>query len=163
MDLSPATVECYEQKGGHLVRLLGDLHVSSLSIDHVSAFCKLRLQEGAARESVRKELVVLRLSLSHARDRGVLSKEPASLIPKFRAKYQPKRRWLSADELRGLMRHLPAERQKWVLVAVMTGGRLSEIERLTWGDLEFANRQIHIRGTKTDRSDRIIPMDRELG
>ncbi len=58
---------------------------------------------------------------------------------------------------------LAPERRRWVIVAVMTGGRLGEIERLTWADLDFTNWQIHIRGTKTDRSDRIIPMDRELG
>ena len=163
IDRSPATIECYEQKGGHLVRLLGDSAVKELSVDQVAAYCRNRLDEGAARESIRKELVVLRLTLSHARDRGVLERDPDSVIPKFRARYKPRRRWLSTVELRGLLRHLPPDRQRWVIVAVMTGGRLSEIEGLTWGDLDFANQQIHIRGTKTDRSDRIIPMDRELG
>ena len=163
VDRSPSTIECYEQKGGHLVRLLGCVSVKELSVDQVTEYCRKRLDEGAARETVRKELVVLRLTLSHARDRGVLERDPDSVIPKFRARYKPRRRWLSTVELRGLLRHLPPDRQRWVIVAVMTGGRLSEIEGLTWGDLDFANQQIHIRGTKTDRSDRIIPMDRELG
>lgn len=163
IDRSPATIECYEQKGGHFVRLLGDASISDLCVDQVALYCRKRLDEGAARETVRKELVVLRLSLSHARDRGVLDRDPDATIPKFRARYKPRRRWLSTMELRGLLRHLPPERQRWVIVAVLTGGRLSEIEGLTWGDLDFGNQQIHIRGTKTDRSDRIIPMDRELG
>lgn len=145
------------------MRLLGEADIRDLSVDQVASYCRNRLDEGAARETVRKELVVLRLSLSHARDRGVMDRDPESVIPKFRARYKPRRRWMSTVELRGLLRHLSPERQRWVIVAVMTGGRLSEIEGLTWGDLDFANQQIHIRGTKTDRSDRIIPMDRELG
>ena len=163
IDRSPSTIECYEQKGGHIVRLLGEADLREMSVDEVAAYCRNRLDEGAARETVRKELVVLRLSLSHARDRGVMDRDPGSVIPKFRARYKPRRRWMSTVELRGLLRHLSPERQRWVIVAVLTGGRLSEIEGLTWGDLDFANQQIHIRGTKTDRSDRIIPMDRELG
>lgn len=162
IDRSPATVECYEQKGGHLVRLLGDLSLGSFSVDHVAAYCRKRLDEGAARESVRKELVVLRSTLNHARDRGVLKRDPAALIPKFRAQYKPRRRWMSEVELSGLLRHLSDERQRWVLLAVLTGGRLSEIESLTWGDLDFDRSLIHLRGTKTERSDRIIPMDSGL-
>lgn len=163
LDRSRSTIQCYEQKGGHLVRLLGSVPTEDLSLDQVSEYCRNRIDEGAARESIRKDLVVLRLSLAHAHDRGITDEDTESLIPKFRAKYKPRRRWLSIEELRGLLRHLPPERQSWVMVAVMTGGRLSEIENLEWGDLDFANAQIHIRGTKTDRSDRIIPMDRELG
>ena len=162
IDRSPATIECYQQKGGHLVRLLGDMQLCSLSVDHVTAYCKKRLEEGAARESVRKELVVLRATLGLARDRGVLGQDPTALIPKFRAKYQPRQRWMSADELAGLLRHLSAERQRWVLVAVMTGGRLSEIESLTWGALDFERGLVHLAGTKTDRANRYIPMDEGL-
>lgn len=162
VDRSPATIECYQQKGGHVVRLLGELSLRSLSVDHVTAYCTKRLDEGAARESVRKELVVLRSTLNLARDRGVLSQDPAALIPRFRAKYKPRRRWLSSDELSGLLRHLSPERQRWVIVGVLTGGRLSEIESLTWGALDFEQGLIHLAGTKTDRSDRFVPMDHGL-
>lgn len=50
-----------------------------------------------------------------------------------------------------------------IVVVVMMGGRLTQIEPLTWGDLVFTNWQSHIRGSKADRSGRIISMDRELG
>lgn len=89
LDRSAATVECYQQKGGHLVRLLGMHQLKKLHIDYVHAYAHKRLEEGAARESVRKELVVLRSTLQLARDRGVLERDPASLIPRFRAPFDP--------------------------------------------------------------------------
>ncbi len=162
LDKSDSTIKCYEQKAGHLVRLLGDLDLCAVKVDDVQKYCMSRLEEGAARESVRKELIVLRSTLSLARDRGMLIKDPDALIPKFRAPYRPKRRWLSDGEMVELLKNLPEERKVWVLLAVFTGARLSELESLTWGDLNFAMEQIHIRGTKTDRSDRFIPMDPEL-
>lgn len=158
VDRSPATVECYEQKAGHLVRLLGECSIRHLHIDHVHAYVNRRLDEGAARESLRKELVVLRCALQLAKDRGVLDKDPAALIPRFRAPYKPRQRWLSTIELAGLLRHLDESRQRWVMLAVFTGARLSEIESLRWGDLDFERSTIHIRGTKTARSDRHIPL-----
>lgn len=162
LDKSNSTIKCYEQKAGHLVRLLGKIELCVMKVDDVQKYCMTRLEEGAARETVRKELVVLRSTLSLARDRGMLTRDPDALIPKFRAAYQPKRRWLSDAETVELLRNLPEERKSWVLLAVFTGGRLSELESLKWGDLNFAKGQIHIRGTKTARSDRFIPMDPEL-
>lgn len=162
LDRSAATVECYQQKGGHLVRLLGMHQLKKLHIDYVHAYAHKRLEEGAARESVRKELVVLRSTLQLARDRGVLDRDPASLIPRFRAPYKPRQRWLSMTELMAMLRHLEPHRQRWVLLAVFTGARLSELESLCWGDLDFDRNQIHIRGTKTARSDRHIPLAEEL-
>lgn len=162
LDRSAATVECYEQKGGHLVRLLGESSVHKLHVDHVHAYAHKRLEEGAARESVRKELVVLRSALHLARDRGIMERAPESMIPRFRAQYKPRQRWLSTVELSALLRHLEPHRVRWVMLAAYTGARLSEVESLCWGDIDFERGQIHIRGTKTARSDRHIPLVGDL-
>lgn len=103
------------------MRLLGEADLREMSVDEVAAYCRNRLDEGAARETVRKELVVLRLSLSARRDRGSDGQRSRSVIPKFRARYKPRRRWMSTVELRGLLRHLSPERQRWVIVAVLPG------------------------------------------
>lgn len=162
LDRAAPTLSCYEQRGGHLVRLLGDRALARLHVDDVHAYCAQRLDEGAARESVRKELCVLRCALQLARDRGVFERDPGAVIPRFRARYTPKRRWLSEEELPRLLRQLPAERQRWVLLAVFTGGRLSEIESATWADVDWRRNTIHLNGTKTARSDRFVPLHPEL-
>lgn len=163
LDRSAATVECYEQKAGHLVRLLGEVALTALHVDHVHAYAHKRLAEGAARETVRKDLVVLRSALQLARDRGVIDRSPDAMIPRFRASYKPRQRWLKVEELCALLRNLEAHRQRWVMVAVFTGGRLSEVESLKWSDVDFDRGQIHIRGTKTAKADRKIPLHKELG
>ncbi len=162
LDRSASTVLCYEQKAGHLVRLLGESTLSKLHVDHVHAYAHKRLEEGAARETVRKELVVLRCTLQLARDRGILNRAPESMIPRFRAQYKPRQRWLSIEELSAMLRHLEPPRQRWVMLAAFTGARLSEVESLRWGDIDFDREQIHIRGTKTARADRHIPLHSEL-
>jgi len=162
LDRSEATVVCYEQKAGHLVRLMGEVELKALHVDHVHAYARRRLSEGAARETVRKDLVVLRGALQLARDRGLVAKAPDEVIPRFRASYKPRQRWMKVEELSELLRNLEDKWQRWVMVAVFTGARLSEVESLRWRDVDFESKQIHIRGTKTQRADRKIPLHREL-
>lgn len=45
---------------------------------------------------------------------------------------------------------------------ILTGGRENEIRRLEISDLDFDSHQIEIRGTKTEGSDRTIPMHPQL-
>ena len=80
----------YATKGGHLLRLLGDEHVGDLSIDMVQGYINVRLDEGAHRETVRKELVVLRRALMAAKQRGLLVGDPRACIPEFRVRYVPR-------------------------------------------------------------------------
>ena len=115
LNRSAATIECYEKKSGHVVRLLGDMQLAALHVDVIHGYCKARLDEGAARESVRKELCVIRQSLQLARDRGLFERDPAAVIPRFRAKYVPRRRWMTEEEFERLLRHLAPERQRWVI------------------------------------------------
>ncbi|GGB91427.1 tyrosine-type recombinase/integrase [Staphylococcus nepalensis] len=46
-----------------------------------------------------------------------------------------------------------------LLVALATGGRFSEIAKLKREDLDIKNNKIHLRGTKTETSDRVISID----
>ena len=71
-DIAPATLRQYAIKGGHLLRLLGDVDVNDLSIDIVQGYINHRLEEGAQRETVRKDLVVLRRALLSSKERGLL-------------------------------------------------------------------------------------------
>lgn len=41
---------------------------------------------------------------------------------------------------------------------LLSGCRRSEATSLTWSDVDFKNKRIHIRGTKTKSSDRYIPL-----
>ena len=162
LNRSAATIACYEAKSGHLVRLVGDVALDALHVDTVHGYCRTRLDEGAARESVRKELCVLRQTLQLARDRGLFARDPAAVIPRFRARYTPRRRFLTEEEFDLLLGQLEPERQRWITICVCTGGRLSEMEAVQWGDIDWKQRLIHLRGTKTKTADRFVPLHRPL-
>ena len=165
-NLSPGTVRMYAEKGGHLVRLLTEnpdlpdsrpLAVGELHLDHVQRYIGRRLDEGAARETVRKELCTLSRALKLARDRGMFHGDPRALIPEFRAPYRPRERYLTTDELALLLPELSPHRQMWLLVAIYSGGRDGEVDRLCWEHLDWRNETIRIEGTKTDGAHRLIP------
>ena len=64
---------------------------------------------------------------------------------------------LTDDELYGLVTHCPPKLKAIVTLAADTGLRKSELQRLTWGDVDFESRMITIRKTK-NKDYRVIPM-----
>ena len=46
----------------------------------------------------------------------------------------------------------------WVILAVFTGGRLSEVSGLRWEHIDWRTRTILLTGTKTEKSRRRIPL-----
>jgi len=155
-DRPAATLRSYEQKGRHLVRLLGDVQLRELGRGAVKDFVHTRLEEGAASSTVHKELVVLRLALGEARDRELWVGDVRGIVPTVRSDYKPRTRWLSPDELEALLPELPPDRQLWVMIACYTGANLSEVERIAPADI--VGDRIHIRGTKRRTRDRWVPI-----
>lgn len=162
-DLSQPTIRCYAQKAGHVLRLLGGRDVNQLTLDDTQTYINTRLDEGAHRETVRKELCVIRLALGAAKERRLLREDPRALFPKFRVRYTPRERYLEPAEFTALLAQLLPERQKWVMVAVYTGGRASEVEALQVGEhVNLATRRLFIPGTKTTKSARKFPLPAPL-
>lgn len=158
-DRAAATADQYTRKAGHLLRLLGGVSRVELSRDHVQAFINRRLEEGAARGTLTKELVVLRLALKLDYERGRLAVHPAALIPRFRSPYVPKDRYLTEKEYARLLGVLPEERRLWLQIAVLTGARYSEIERLRWEEhVNLDAAWILLPGTKTAKARRRVPI-----
>ncbi len=162
LDNAQGTVTCYLQRGGHLMRLLGEIPVRALHLDDVHSYCARRLQEGAARETIRKELVTLRRSLKLAAERGLLRTDPNSLIPRFKAPYKPRERWLRPEEFDRLLDQFRPGRQLWLLLAAMGSCRASEVEKLQWHHVDLAGGKMLIPGTKTRGSYRKVPIHPRL-
>jgi integrase len=159
-EVAAPTREMFRQKGGHLVRLLGAVDVNQLEgTGAILGYTRTRLDEGAARETVRKELVTLRRALEAYRDdEQTITVDVRALFPKFKTKYVPRSRWLTPGEFLALLSVLPKHRQLWVTVAVYAGPRDSEIDGLEWAHVDFAGQVIHVEGTKTEGSDRPVPL-----
>jgi integrase len=160
--VSAATVHCYSAKAGHLSRLLGRFDVNALNIDTMQDYCTIRTGEGAAAESVRKELVTLRRALKLARQRQHLTREIAEIMPPWRVRYVPIDRWLAPAEFELLLEHLSPKRRLWALAAVYTGARRSELQGLQWQGIDWGRALLRIRGTKTKGSHRLVPLHPRL-
>jgi integrase len=122
-----------------------------------------RLGERVSRETVRKELVLLRSALRTAHFVGHAVPDLLLLFPKLAAHYVPRQRWLTPDQFFALAELLPPHRRRYLYVACYTGGRRSELAALQWGDIDWTRETVHLRGTKTDQAARHVPLHPHLG
>jgi len=157
-----ATLEIYRQKLNQIVRVLGDRDINQLSKAIVREYTERRRSEGVVDATIQKELSAFRQVLQLAQDDGMFMRDVSAVMPKFSVPYKPRKRWLSKVEFRFLRLYFDSPRALWLDLAVYTGGRYSEIEGLTWGDVDLTERKIHFRGTKTLGADRIIPIAEPL-
>lgn len=140
------TVEYHRTKGGHLARLLGPgCALATLDAPALRSYADTRIEEGAHRHTVQKEMVVLGMA---ARLAGVPI--PSETFPDLGRYYVPRTRWLTVDELRRLLFAISAERRDWVAVLCGTGVRWSELRRIEARDVDAERHRLIVRVTKTD-------------
>jgi len=161
--MAPETVEFYRKRAGHLLRaeklavLPSSLRL--LRAQHVDAFISLRRTEGVSEHTISKELITLRKALKLAKRRGRFRGDIAEVLPSgFAPEYKPRTRTLSMAELERLLSELAADRGARVAFAVATGANLRETDRALRSDV--ADDRVHLRGTKRETRDRIVPIVR---
>jgi integrase len=154
--ISDATRLMYDQKIRHVVRVLGDVRLASLTYQHVGSFIETRENEGAKAHTIHKELTAFRRALRIASLHGHFPRDPRSLFPRYSTGYEPTEQWIDEASLWAVMAHLEPSRAAWLALMVSTGARLNEAKRARRGDVTL--KQIRIRGTKTDKSARVVPV-----
>lgn len=172
------TVRCYRQKGGHIIRVLGQVQLSKLGREAVERYIAERLKEGAHTHSVHKELVVIRGMLASAKARGLATVPEA--VPRFSAGYVPRTTHLTpaqfellannllrplgpdaTNESRDLWFDRRSNRTLYCLLIALASPRRGELEAMTWDrHIDFANNRIRIPKGKT--YGRIVKMHPQL-
>ncbi len=160
--VADGTAEMYRQKGGHLVRLLGDVEAARLHYDHVHEYIERRKGEGAHPHTIDKELTTLRRVLKLAERRQKRVANWRIVIPEHKSEYRPRDRWLTEKEYAELLLALPPHRADYVRVAVYTGARKGELDRLLVEHVDLGAGLVHLPGTKTDGAVRDIPIEEPL-
>ena len=161
--VSSGTLHCYGVKVRHLARLIGSATpLVEVTAERVDRYTAARLDEGASRNTVGKELTALRGILTLARRRGLFPTDPRAVLPSgWETGYQPRRRSLTHTEATALVtamaKTLP-HRAAWVALALATGARRSEVERIRREDVRLLDGVVLVRGTKTEKSDRVVPI-----
>ena len=130
--------------------------IRDLDIEH---YKKFRLEAEIKKSTVNRELAVLRTILSKAKTWGLLKTE----IPKMGLfKLDNARvRYLEEAEAVKLVEACPEPLKSVVLVALNTGLRRSETLNLKWQDINFTERFITVRETKSKKN-RYVPMNQQV-
>lgn len=126
----------------------------------MNGYIDQRLDEGAHRHTIKKELITLRVALKVARSDNAFRGSLDVLFPQFDPAYEPRRRVLSMLEFESLVAVLPLGRRQMVAVLALTGARRGETYRLTWNDI--GEHHVFLRGTKTKDAPREVPLLPEL-
>lgn len=157
---SEGALHMHTIKGSHVVRVLeagGPLPLWQLGAAHVDGYVSTRRGEGAASNTIAKELVSLRCSLKLAKRRGLWAGDVAAVMPiAFATGYKPRTRWLPWREVWAILPRLLPDQAARVAFIVATSA--------SWGEAERAQRRdirdglVHLRGTKRASRLRNVPL-----
>jgi len=148
----------YTTKLGHFARLWGvDLPLFDVTPDRCDQYWETRKSEGTGDNTVCKEFSCLTQMLKLARHGGCYQHDIEALRPlNLAPHYVPRTRHLTLDQLRKLFSECSSKMAAFVIVAICTGGRKSEVLKFTAADL--SEQLAHLKGTKTEGSNRTIPI-----
>ena len=168
---SQQTVEFYRRKIGHLTRVFehDDAErytpklLATLKAYDVDRYISQRRAEGAAENTISKELTALRASLKLARRAGLWAGDPAAVCPiAFAPEYKPKERALSVEELRKLLPELTPDRAAAVAFMVATSAEWGAVGRAERADVDTTRQTVLVRGTKRTTRWRTVPLVSDL-
>ena len=155
----------YRKKSGHLLRLLGQegeyqpFLIGTLSARHVDAYIKTRHNEGAAGNTITKELVTLRGGLKLAARAGLWDGNLLAIFPAESLNdYRPRTRWLTEGEVDKLISALGGDRGARIAYIVATSANRNETNLALRSDVSVARDFVDIHGTKTAWRSRRVPM-----
>ena len=160
--VAEATVGYYREKLGHWARIFGqDAALSEVGTPAAfDRFLEQRRTEGASDYTIgTKEMRVMCQVLAMAKRAGHYSGALDVLRPKdMRATYVPRTRALTLEDVERVRPELGDRTGSLLDLAVGLGLRLSEAEGLRPEDVDLVAGQVRVRGTKTEDSDRTVPI-----
>jgi integrase len=159
--LRPRTVQEYTYNLGNIHRILGDFPLKTLDVDQLRHYVTERQKEGVT-VGLRRDLAFL--SSLYTTARGWTDGPPSNPVKEYEKDAIPnakkKTRFLTDAEFARLLAAFKWDyHRNFVVLAVFTGMRASEILRLTWDlvDLEKSEIVLTPQITKRDYS-RVVPI-----
>jgi integrase len=142
----------------HINPAFGDLPVDSVTRLDVKNFLKKKLMNGLAASTVQNIKACLCNVFDVAFDDGVIPQNPATRLGRIAGRAQKahtsgvKPKFLTATELTTLLdtfqKHRPGH-YPFALLLARTGMRVGEAVALQWQDIDFEQRIIHVRRSKS--------------
>jgi integrase len=128
---------------------IGTEKLARLSTPAIEAF-RDDLLKKSSRPMARKVLTSLKSILSEAQRRGLSAHNPATPVKvdakkREKAKLAVGRDIPSKEEIQAILSKAAGRWRPFFIVAVFTGMRASELRGLTWDDVDFERKVVHVR------------------
>lgn len=145
----------------HILPELGNLPISKVKPIHCQKL--INSKAGYSREYINKISQNLKFIFEKAKQNNLINENPAEFIVKPKG-YKNSRRSITDQERKHLLSVCKDDRFLPFLFMLYCGCRPAEALNIEWRDIENKSGSVflHIRGTKTDNSDRTVPVPFEL-
>jgi integrase len=159
----------------HVLPVLGDMYIDSLTHDDVQQYVNGRVASGASGNTVLNELRVIRTIARDSFAAGVAPRYWADRVkpPAVQGWSDEDPNMLTAEQLGRMLEHVPEQWQLLVGLMAFTGMRWGEVSALRWMDVDLPGMVIRIRrgnwkgrevdAPKTERSRRQVPIPWAMG
>ena len=139
----------------HLIPALGDVPIAQIGVEDIQSLKSTKISEGLSPQTVKHMLRLLRQSLEHAVDWGYIRTNPAKkvkdpTIPRMEMDF------LTADECRLFLEHVPPKWYAFFYAAITTGLRQGELMAMKWKNLDW-NRHIYFVRENYARKTTVAP------
>jgi len=157
--LAPRSIRTEKERGRILNRTFGTIPVSRITPEDVLHYVRRRKSEGIANATINRELDILRGVLKKTKRWHLFADEVHPLPVR-----QTIGRALAYDEKVRLLK-IASSRPEWqnaawaATLALNTTMRGCEIKQLRWRDVDFIERILAIRKSKTETGERVIPIN----
>jgi integrase len=157
--LAPRTVATERERLKPMRKFFALLPLTRVSSDSVRDYVSHRKAQGAANRTVNMELGILRRILKRAKRWHLLAEDVKPLPERHNVG-----RALQHSEKLELLK-VAASRPEWQLarlaatLALNTTMRAGEIRGLQWRDVDFMERTLTIRRSKTEAGERVLPLN----
>jgi len=133
----------------HINPIIGEIKLARLSTPAIEAFRDELLKKGS-RAMARKVLTSLKSILREAQRRGLAAQNTAQPV-RIDVKKRDKRKLAvgreipSNEEVQTILSRADGRWRPLLVTAIFTGMRASELRGLTWDDVDFGRKVVHIR------------------
>jgi integrase len=141
----------------HVYPSLGQMKIHTIRRSDIQALVDKWVANGLKRRTIDRHVAVLSAIFRLAEADGVIAKNPVIKISRPPSE-PPHRRVLDSEEIQRLLGELPTEYRAVVYVALETGMRWSELQRLNIEDFNTFGQRLVIKKSKTAAGVRTIPI-----
>jgi integrase len=133
------------------IRVRAQASLETLSTDAILEFKERWLSGGRSPRTVNQTIKILKRPFKIALDEGLIDRNPVAAVRPIRTT-TAKKGVFSPEQIQRLLEAAESDWKGMILAGYFTGGRLVDLARLTWGDIDLSERTVTFVQRKTGAS-----------